>query len=981
MIRKRAAGKTAGATADTPRHRVNWKGWRRARQPLIRGWTTSLCVVACLWSSAIRAADDVAQGESPLAAARTLLLEGKHAEAQEAFAALKDADAVESAVGVARCQAAVGQYAEAAATLESVVVASPEAAPPRAELARLAFDRGDYPAAARWVDSALAIDANCLAAIWMQAELHRVSGHLAEADAATKRIVDYYTANDVNDPHDIRVCGLAAAQFARWNRRKGDFATIVNDLYPFALEQEPAFWPAHYESGVLFLEKYNQAEASKSFTQALELNPNAAEVHAGLARLSLQNYDLDAATRAIDRALELNPNLVEAHRLRADVLAANFKLDEAVVVLQEALRLNPVSEETLARLASCYVALDGLPADPAGTRYGQVRDEVVARNQAAGVFFYTMAEQLAERRKFTAAEGFYRQAIERMPQLVGPHAGLGMLYMRLGNEVEGEKLLNEAFEIDPFNLRVTNTLAVLDVLAGYAVIETDHFVLKFDRGQDEILARFAARYLEDEVYPELTRQFGFEPEGKSLFEIFNKAKNTNGHGWFSARMVGLPYIGTVGACAGKMVAMASPNSMEQKFNWARVLKHEFVHVLNLQQTNFNIPHWYTEALAVINEGYPRPQIWNELLAARVPAGELFNLDNINLGFIRPNSSLDWQMAYCQAELYAEYMLATYGDDALAKMLRAYGDNLNTRDALQRSFNVEQEDFERGYRDYLAQIAAGLAAGKPRQEQTLAQLQQAQRDNPEDADAAARLAEALVARKSYPQARELARQALAQQPKHALASYVLARIHLVVGDTNEAMELLTAAIDENDPQADALNLLASLRLKAKDFDEAARLYGLAASKAPHDARWAKALARVYLSAKDDARLTPVLVQLAEMDADDLTVRKKLAQLALAGKDHAAAARWAGEALQIDVQDADAHRMAAAARQETQEFARAIEHYTAIIQLQPKDQKARFGLAQACIADGQVKRGRQVLDELLKQSPDFPGARELLEKTTP
>ena len=59
-------------------------------------------------------------------------------------------------------------------------------------------------------------------------------------------------------------------------------------------------------------------------------------------------------------------------------------------------------------------------------------------------------------------------------------------------------------------------------------------------------------------------------------------------------MVGLPFIGTVGACAGKMVALTSPGELAEKYNWARVLRHEFMHVLNLQQTDFNIPHWFTE---------------------------------------------------------------------------------------------------------------------------------------------------------------------------------------------------------------------------------------------------------------------------------------------------------------------------------------------------------------------------------------------------
>ena len=66
--------------------------------------------------------------------------------------------------------------------------------------------------------------------------------------------------------------------------------------------------------------------------------------------------------------------------------------------------------------------------------------------------------------------------------------------------------------------------------------------------RDEALAQSAAAYLEEFVYPELTRTLDYRPSGKTLIEIFNRAKNTDGHGWFSARMVGLPYIGTVAAC-------------------------------------------------------------------------------------------------------------------------------------------------------------------------------------------------------------------------------------------------------------------------------------------------------------------------------------------------------------------------------------------------------------------------------------------------
>src|SRR5439155_20097120 len=181
-------------------------------------------------------------------------------------------------------------------------------------------------------------------------------------------------------------------------------------------------------------------------------------------------------------------------------------------------------------------------------------------------------------------------------------------------------------------------------------------------------------------FPRLTKLLGYTPQGKTLIEIFSRTERTSGHSWFSARMVGLPFIGTVGACAGKMVALTSPAELSAKFDWAMVLRHEFVHVLNLQQTDFAVPHWLTEGLAVHLEDQPRPHKWTALLASRAGSNELFNLDTLTLGFIRPQSSDDGTLAYCQAELYVEYLLATYGADAVAKLLAAYAERCTTSEA-------------------------------------------------------------------------------------------------------------------------------------------------------------------------------------------------------------------------------------------------------------------------------------------------------------
>jgi Flp pilus assembly protein TadD len=493
--------------------------------------------------------------------------------------------------------------------------------------------------------------------------------------------------------------------------------------------------------------------------------------------------------------------------------------------------------------------------------------------------------------------------------------------MRLGDEARARKLLEASFEADPFNVRVSNTIKVLEVLDDYDSLETEHFIVRFDPKYDRLLAKYAAAWLEEQ-YPLLCKQFGFEPPGKSLFEIFNRARNTDGHGWFSARMVGLPHIHTIGACAGQMVAMQAPTE-GNRFNWARVLKHEFIHVLNLQQTNFNIPHWFTEALATLNEGYPRPKQWNDLLVSRLAGKKLFTLDTINLGFIRARNGDEWNLAYCQAELYAEFMIARFGADALAKMLAAYADNLNTSAAIERSFGIDQAEFERLYQQYIAEVVARLPKASQEEEMSPAALDKELRANPKNPGLLARSARVALDRKDYALARRQADAALRTDSKNQLAAYVRARLYLLLGETKPAVELLVTTLDETQPQPNLLGLLAGLRLKSQDYAEAAKLYELGAKVDPTDTKWSKALASVYLKAKQPEKLKPVLARLAEIDADDFTIRKKLAELSLAEKDYAAAERWAREANQIDVQNADVHRRLAEALEARGQSAAAAE----------------------------------------------------------
>ncbi|MEQ8791178.1 MAG: tetratricopeptide repeat protein [Pirellulaceae bacterium] len=948
-------------------------------------WWIAVGLVVFLQAPNRAFADDSPNDEA-LTEGRRLRRTGHYAEAAAIFERLRKAAPVEASLELAELHRETGKREQAIALLESAAEAAPNEARIPARLARLHFESGDYEACRKQLDRALQLDENELLARWLTAELHRVHGRMPQADDGYLHLVRYYNRHqrDVTRPEQLHLVGLAAGEYARWHRNSRQFSFLVNTLYPDALKLDADYWPARLEAALLFLEKYNQSDALKEITAGLAINANAAELHAAKARLALQNYNLDEARKSLDRALEINPRLVVAHQLQADMLLANFQPHEALTVLEAARKLNPRDEETLGRLAASYGAVDGLREDTAGTRMGEVIDEVVARNEHCGVFFAALGATLDRLRKFPFAAKYYRQAYDRMPQLVAVRGQLGMMYMRLGEEAEAAKLLNESFEVDPFNVRVKNTLAVLDVLSKYAVLETEHFVIRFDRGSDEILAQYAARYLEDEVYPEMVARLGYEPRGKSLFEIFAKTRTTSAHSWFSARMVGLPYVGTVGACAGKMVAIASPNDMPSKFNWARVLRHEFVHVVNLQQTDFNIPHWFTEALAVWHEDMPRPPSWLRVLARRAREDSLFTLDNINLGFIRPSSSDDWTLAYCQSELYAEYALHAHGDDALTRLLAAYADNLTTEQAIRRALGVDVEQFEAGYRKYVDKLLADegvIVAEAPQPVRSLAELEQAIAEKPDDADLAAQLAYAYLQRDDKPTARKWAEKAIEVEPRQQLAAYVMARLLLSIGDAKGALARLEGALDNDQPQSNLLSLLAGLKLRSRDYAAAERLYELGAKKFPEDPQWNKLLAAVYLQSNQQEKLAGALAKLAEVDYDNAILCKKLAQLAAERNDRAATIRWANQTLHIDVMDAEVHALLAKALEAEQQYDRAALEYETATRLDGDQLDWRFAQAQAAHKAGHKDRAIAALKALIAIDPDYAGAQALLENLSP
>jgi arylsulfatase A-like enzyme/Tfp pilus assembly protein PilF len=83
------------------------------------------------------------------------------------------------------------------------------------------------------------------------------------------------------------------------------------------------------------------AEAARTFTRLLQIDPNNAVAHENLGVARLQARDLKGAEASLRKALELDPTRSGAHTALGVVLASTNRTDEAIASWRRALALDP----------------------------------------------------------------------------------------------------------------------------------------------------------------------------------------------------------------------------------------------------------------------------------------------------------------------------------------------------------------------------------------------------------------------------------------------------------------------------------------------------------------------------------------------------------------------------------------------------------------------------------------------------------------
>lgn len=727
---------------------------------------------------------------------------------------------------------------------------------PAAELlrARLAVERGELERTAEILDAHLAANPESLEGHYQRGQVAERAGDLDAARAA----YGWFREQDFlhrwqRDPDDSifasadDVVTIAAAldRLATLNadyRRDPSLHDLILGMFVRAYDViDRGHGRAHLAAARFLYERSDRAAAAEELQAAVAVNPRSREALALYGQMQLDVYDFAVAGAMADRLRQTNPQSVEANLLDA----------RSLLLQRQAAKAVPFIETVLAKDENHLSALGLLAASHAARLQNEAATDVLQRVEAidpdnAGAYL-AVGEQLSTLRQYDRAADALRTAVERAPWWTRPRNQLGLLYTQSGEEAAAVATLREAVQLDPFNAETRNYLGLLEELGDYDAIDSEHFVFRYDGEEDALGAELMAHWL-DPMHEELAKTYGWAPERPTEIQVFPT------HDRFSVRVAGNPYVGTVGACTGPVIALVSPRDDKETmgvYDAARVLRHEYTHTITLGATGNRIWHWMTEGLAVREEQAPPRQGYLELLTNATLRGELFPIEDLTWGFVRPRKPTDRSQAYAQSWYTCEFVAERWGEAKLRELMAASGRGLTEREALAEVLDTTPESFDSDFAAWMQE-----------------QLEAWGRDPGATAlyEAAVREGDAAIARRDWPAAvtaYQAARQIrpLDEPPIQRLAGlYLLPDVNRPADAAAMLMELAVRSTDDNRFAKRAARLFLDL----DNLEKATEAAWLGVRGAPYDPEAHELLLKVAEASGDTALVEKQKERLTRLD---------------------------------------------------------------------------------------------------------------------
>ena len=757
------------------------------------------------------------------------------------------------------------------------------------------------------------------------ARLQLRRGEVGEGRSNLYRLIDAYNESAALSSAELLVVGHACRVLGIENPQLFKDALKAYDQ---AIAADPSSVEARIAVAELFLEKYDSTQAREDLSAALQVDPASPDAHLALARI-LHFEGSPAAMSEARTALEVNENHVGSRVFLAELLLELEDYDEAEAESLRALDVDPVNLEALSRLAAAHY-LRGSHEE-----FEAVEERVLGINPRFAGFYNLMADACVRNRFYHQAVGFARRALEVEPLSWRGYGLLGLNQLRVGQIEEGRRNLETAFEGDPYNVWIKNTLDLVDTWDDFRSAASERFEFLAHSGEHGLLAPYALA-LAEEAYEELSLRYEIQPPTPIRLEFYELDAD------FSVRTIGLAGMGALGVCFGEVVAQDSPRARPRgTFNWGSTLWHEIAHSFTLAASEHRVPRWLTEGLSVLEERRARTG-WGDDIGPRFLSawrdGKLLSMEKLNNGFVRPSFPEQIGLSYLQASYVCELIERDFGFEAILGLLHGYRDGKSTEQAFAEVLDLELTVFDERFEGYLeerfssSRAALGTKPDEPG-------------EGEEGEESADKVAPPVVVRAGAPSLEALAETA-AERPGHFPTQMAYGSALIEAGENESAVPVLEHAKE-----------------LFPEYADAGSAYHL--------------LAKIHREDQVPLKEARELEAIVAINENDFESRLRLGEVLIAIGDEAAAAAVLDEAIYVFPYDSRLFSLLAEAQSSLNRTAEVVAARQALVALDPVDRAgALFDLSRALHDDERPSAAMDAVLRTLELAPTYEPAQRLL-----
>ncbi len=533
------------------------------------------------------------------------------------------------------------------------------------------FQTGRYEAAIKTLENGLLFVPNSIRIRWDIAHVAPFAGKTGEPQkrlAECRRLIEVGSWRYSQQPNDLVTLALVVLHDGADPKQiQSVLLKRARDLHPG--RREPILAMAR-----LALEKRDMTLAGELFRKGLEQFPDDTDFIFGLACAN-EEVDPEESRRLIDATLKRNPRHAGALLKQAEHSINGERYQPARDTLKKILAVSEKHPLALATLS----ALSFLDEDLKESK--NLREQALSTWKENPEVDYQIGKILSRNYRFQDGAAAQRRALAFRVDYLPAMRQLAQDLLRMGQEEEGWQLARTVYERDQYDVASYNLITLHDELENYTILERPGLRVRMEKREAEIYGEQVLNLL-TQAKTELCAKYQIELPRTVSIEIFPDPSD------FAVRTFGMPGAGGyLGVCFGDVVTALSPAAKDARpVNWESVLWHEFAHVVTLNKTHNRMPRWLSEGISVYEERQRDPR-WGERMTPAyrdcILEGKMTPISRMSEAFLPPGSPCGLMFAYFQSSLVVEYLIDTYGQEALIAILDDLGLGLPINEAIER----------------------------------------------------------------------------------------------------------------------------------------------------------------------------------------------------------------------------------------------------------------------------------------------------------